>query len=137
MFVWCKFPEDYLKTIETIWSRTGLHANVYILILVYLLALSAKLFIDVQILTNISRVILCTEWWEGPRATLDVVVSRKVSVGAWCRPHTVRCEARSLVTGDLLRGRNGEVAIDIRWRERKGREEDRRKSAQFLTLNVS
>ena len=59
------------------------------MIIVHLFALSTKLFINAQIWIEINCVILCKDWWEGPRAALDVVVSMKVSFGAWCRPDTV------------------------------------------------
>jgi hypothetical protein len=50
-----------MKPIETIGSPSGFHARVYILILVHLLALSIKLFINAQIRIQLGRVILCTE----------------------------------------------------------------------------
>jgi len=46
MFVWCKLPDDDLKKIETFWSLSGLCVKVYLLVLVHLLILSIKLFIN-------------------------------------------------------------------------------------------
>jgi hypothetical protein len=49
MLVWCEIPEDDLRKIETRCSRSGLYVKAHILMLIYLLLLSVKMFINARV----------------------------------------------------------------------------------------